>query len=46
MVELRVGALVISVDGFFLGRREQIFALALRHSLPAIYHDRDFAAAV
>jgi putative ABC transport system substrate-binding protein len=45
MVELRVGALVISVDGFFLSRREQIFALAVRHSLPAIYYDRDFAAA-
>ena len=30
---------------FFLSRREQIFALAARHSLPAIYYDRDFAAA-
>jgi putative ABC transport system substrate-binding protein len=45
MFELRVGALVITVDSFFLSRREQIFALAARHSLPAIYYDRDFPAA-
>jgi putative ABC transport system substrate-binding protein len=45
IVELRVGALVITVDAFFLSRREQIFALAAGHSLPAIYYDRDFAAA-
>jgi putative ABC transport system substrate-binding protein len=35
MVDLRVGALAITADAFFLNRREQIIALAAHHSLPA-----------
>ena len=35
MLDLRVGALAITADAFFLSRREQIMALAARHSLPA-----------
>ena len=34
IVELRVGALVITVDAFFLSRREQIFALAAATRCP------------
>jgi putative ABC transport system substrate-binding protein len=41
----RAGGLVIAVDSFFTGRREQVAALALRHGVPAIYQYRDFAAA-
>ena len=45
LVQLRAGALVIGIDSFFTGRREQLAALALRHGVPAIYQYRDFAAA-
>ena len=45
LVQLRASALVIAIDSFFTGRREQLGALALRHGIPAIYQHRDFAAA-
>ncbi|MEX2036631.1 MAG: ABC transporter substrate binding protein, partial [Xanthobacteraceae bacterium] len=45
LVQLRASALVIAIDSFFTGRREQLAALALRHRIPAIYQYRDFAAA-
>jgi putative ABC transport system substrate-binding protein len=45
MVQLRVGALLINVDPFFIGRREQIVALAARHAVPAIYDRREFPVA-
>ena len=45
LVQLRATALVIAIDSFFTGRREQLGALALRHGIPAIYQYRDFAAA-
>jgi putative ABC transport system substrate-binding protein len=45
LVELRADALVIDTDLLFFGRREQLCALATRHSLPAIYYRREFAAA-
>ena len=45
VVRLRASGLVIGIDSFFTGRREQLGALALRHGIPAIYQDRDFAAA-
>jgi putative ABC transport system substrate-binding protein len=45
MVELRVGALAITADAFFLSRREQIIALAARHSLPATSPWREAAVA-
>jgi len=44
-VERRVGALVVAAQIFFLSRREQIAALAARHSLPAMYHLREMAVA-
>jgi putative tryptophan/tyrosine transport system substrate-binding protein len=39
----RVGALVVTADGFFLNQRDQLIDLAARHALPAIYHLREFA---
>ena len=45
LVQLRAGALVISPDGFFNTRSEQLAALALQHAVPAIYQYRPFAAA-
>ncbi len=39
------GALLIGGDVFFAGQRKQIVALAARHSIPAIYDRREFAAA-
>jgi putative ABC transport system substrate-binding protein len=42
---LRAGALVIGADAFFTSRSEQLAALALRHTVPAIYASREFAAA-
>jgi putative tryptophan/tyrosine transport system substrate-binding protein len=45
VVQLRAGALMINNDGFFLSRLEQLAALALRYGVPAIYGNRQFAAA-
>ncbi|MDB5579769.1 MAG: hypothetical protein JWR80_4945 [Bradyrhizobium sp.] len=45
VVELKAGALAIDTDLLFFSRREQISALAARHSVPAIYYRREFAAA-
>jgi putative tryptophan/tyrosine transport system substrate-binding protein len=45
LVQLNVGALVVGADAFFNSRREQFVALALRHTVPAIYEWREFAAA-
>jgi ABC-type uncharacterized transport system substrate-binding protein len=44
-VHMRPAALLVAADPFFDGRREQIVALAARHSIPAIYEDRDFSVA-
>ena len=44
LLHLQAGALVVGGDPFFLVRREQIVALALRHAVPAIYTAREFAA--
>jgi putative ABC transport system substrate-binding protein len=43
IVERRAGAVIVSYDSFFLSRRDQLVTLAARHSLPAIYHWREFA---
>ncbi len=45
LVQLRAVALVVQADPFFIGRREQLVALAARHSVPTIYEGRTFAAA-
>jgi len=41
-IEMNADALLISLDAFFLSRREQLVALAARHKIPAIYFSRDF----
>jgi putative tryptophan/tyrosine transport system substrate-binding protein len=45
LVQLRAGGLVIGTDAFFTSRMEQLGALALRHAVPAIYQNHEFAAA-
>jgi putative ABC transport system substrate-binding protein len=45
MVQRGVGGLVVSTDGFFNQRHDDVIALAARHSIPAIYFDSDFTAA-
>jgi putative ABC transport system substrate-binding protein len=45
VVQLRVGALVIGTDGFFISRSEQLAALTVRHAVPTIFQDRAFVAA-
>jgi putative ABC transport system substrate-binding protein len=45
LVELQPGALVIDTDLLFFVQREKLAALAARHSIPAIYFRREFAAA-
>jgi len=43
--QLQPGGLVVAADTFFVGRREQIVALAARYAVPAIYWDSRFVAA-
>jgi putative ABC transport system substrate-binding protein len=39
------GALVVASSGFFFDRRERLVTLAARHALPAVFQDREYAAA-
>jgi putative ABC transport system substrate-binding protein len=43
--DLHASGLVIGADNFFNSRSEQLAALAVRHSVPAIYQYHKFAAA-
>jgi putative tryptophan/tyrosine transport system substrate-binding protein len=43
--EMHVGAVVIGTDAFFNNRVEQLAALAIRNSMPAIYDYHQFVAA-
>jgi putative tryptophan/tyrosine transport system substrate-binding protein len=45
LVQLRAGGLVIGTDSFFISRGEQLAALTVRHAVPTIFLDREFAAA-
>jgi putative tryptophan/tyrosine transport system substrate-binding protein len=45
MVQMRIGALVVSADGFFISQRKRIIRLAESHAVPAIYQLREFAEA-
>ena len=45
IIDQGCGALVVQTDPFFLGRRDQIVALAATHALPAIYYLRDYPSA-
>ena len=42
VVEQGAGGLIVSPDGFFGARRDQLAALAARHRIPAIYETRGF----
>jgi putative tryptophan/tyrosine transport system substrate-binding protein len=42
LVRRQAGALVVSSDPFFYARREQLVALAARHTVPTIYEWRQF----
>jgi putative tryptophan/tyrosine transport system substrate-binding protein len=44
LTQLRAGGLIIGPDPFFTSQREQLAALSVRHAVPAIYHNRSFAA--
>jgi putative ABC transport system substrate-binding protein len=44
-VQHSVGALFVNTDPFLFSRREQLTALAARHSVPTIYPFRDYVAA-
>jgi putative ABC transport system substrate-binding protein len=45
LIQLRVGALLVSGEAFFSTQREKLIALAARHALPAIYARREYVAA-
>jgi ABC-type uncharacterized transport system substrate-binding protein len=45
LVEKRIGALLVATDGFFLGRCNQLVALAKRHAVPTMYSYRECADA-
>jgi putative ABC transport system substrate-binding protein len=42
LVQRRVGGLIVGVSGLFVDRRDQVFALAARHAIPAMYDRREF----
>jgi putative ABC transport system substrate-binding protein len=45
LVEQQIGMLLSAGDPFFMGRRDQVVALAARHAVPAIYFAREFVTA-
>jgi putative tryptophan/tyrosine transport system substrate-binding protein len=45
IAQQRFGAAVVSADGLFASRREQLVALAARHSIPTMYFQREFVDA-
>jgi putative ABC transport system substrate-binding protein len=45
IAQRRVPALLAAADGFFSSRRQQLVALAARHSVPTMYAFREFAVA-
>jgi putative ABC transport system substrate-binding protein len=44
LLRLGAGALVVCPDTFFVSRRDQIAALAIRHAIPAIFFLRELTA--
>ena len=45
LIQLRAGGLVIAPDPFYTSRNEQLAALTIRHAVPAIHFNREFAVA-
>jgi putative ABC transport system substrate-binding protein len=44
LIELHAGGLVVAADPFLSSRRDQLVALASRHTVPAIYESREYTA--
>ena len=45
LAQLKAAGLVIGSDAFFVSRQEQLAALAARHSVPAVFENRQFVVA-
>jgi len=45
LVQQKAEGLVVVADPFFIGRRDQLVALAARHAVPSVYGFREFATA-
>jgi putative ABC transport system substrate-binding protein len=45
LVQLRIGALVISIDTFFIARSKQLATLTVRNAVPVIFEGRAFVEA-
>jgi putative ABC transport system substrate-binding protein len=45
LVRLKASILLVTIDPFFLSRRDQLVALAARYSIPAMYWAREFVLA-
>jgi putative ABC transport system substrate-binding protein len=45
VAQLRAGGLVIGASSFFIARQEQLAALSVRHAVPAVFENRQFAVA-
>src|SRR5262249_51195093 len=45
LIQLRAGRLVVAPDPFFTSRSEQLAALTIRHGVPTIHYNREFAIA-
>jgi putative tryptophan/tyrosine transport system substrate-binding protein len=45
LVQKRIGALVVSADGFLVSRQDQLVALAARYAIPTMYPWRQYADA-
>jgi len=45
VVQMRAGGLVIGSSGLFIANQQKLAALAVHHAVPAIFENREFAAA-
>jgi putative ABC transport system substrate-binding protein len=45
LIQLRAGGLVIGLDPYFTSWSEQLAALSIRHAVPTVFQEREFAVA-